>query len=151
MAFLSKLLWQKGFLLSSLNPHSQLQLPQFITHSTLTKMSQNQFLKQFALSLFSGFVPAAFLYAAQYRDAGKFQTQQDSRFNAIDTRLGAMDTRLDAMDTRLGAMDTRLGRLEQGVKSLSAQTTDCTADCIDAKRALLNYGLLPRRKLILNL
>ena len=137
MAFLSKLLWPKGFLLSSLNPHSQLQLPQFITHSTLTKMSQNQFFKQFALSVFSGFIPAAFLYAAQYRDAGKIQNQQDFRFNAIDTRL-------DTMDTRLDAMDTRLGRLEQGVKNLSAQTTDCTANCIDAKRALLNYGLLPK-------
>jgi len=138
MAFLSKLLWQKGFLLSSLNPHSQLQLPQFITHSALKKMSLKQLLTQVAVSAVSGFIPITFLYFVQDR-------QQDFRFNAIDTRLDTMDTRLDTMDTRLDTMDTRLGRLERGVKNLSAQTTDCTADCAGAKRALLGYGLLPRR------
>lgn len=93
----------------------------------------------------SGTVPLVFLYFLQRHDATGIQTQQNFRFDAIDTRLNAMDTRFDAMDTRLDRFDTRLGRLEWNVKNLSAQTTNCTADCVDAKRALLNYGLLPRR------
>jgi len=80
----------------------------------------------------------------------KIQTLQSFRFDAMDTRFGAMDTRLNAMNTRLNAMNTSLGRLDQNVKSLSAQTTNCTADCIAAKKALLSYGRLPHRKLILN-
>ena len=139
MALLSKLLWQRGFLLSSLNPHSQLQLPRFMTHSTLTipgillKMSRTGFLKKAVLSLMSGTIPGICLYTFQRHDTEKVQ----ARFDAIDTRF-------DAIDTRLSTMDTRLGRLDQDVKDLSAQATDCTADCAAAKRALLGYGLLPK-------
>lgn len=129
---LSKLLWQKGFSLSSLNPYSQLQLPRFMTHSTLTipgillKMSQHKFLTQAVLSLMSGSVPVLALYFVQNRDANKLQT------------------RFDAIDTRLNAMNTSLCRLDQNVKNFSAQTTNCTAECAAAKRALLGYGLFPR-------
>ena len=144
MALLSRLLWQNGILLSSLNPYSRLQLPRFITHSTLTipgilsKMSQPNFLKQAALSLMSGSVPAILLCVHQMYGTGKVQ----ARLDTMDARLDTMGARLNTMDARLGTMDTRLCRLDQNVKNLSAQTTNCTADCADAKKALLGYELL---------
>ena len=137
MALLSRLLWQNGFLLSSLNPYSQLQLPQFMTHSTLTipgillKMSRPKFLKDAALSLMSGTLPVIALYVLQSHDTGK-----------LHARFDDFDTRLDDFDTRLNTMNTSLCRLNQDVKSLSAQTMNCTADCDVAKRTLLGYGLL---------